>query len=163
MKNHPICQMSAKFVQETQKLHQIFNQKIFVAYDGSGNISDYRLINSTFNSDLNISNYNIKKNSFDMKFLDMFMAMNSNFAVLNPASTFSLQIYIIRTIYGLKSVPYPNKSKDIYFNDNNTYIERNMTNQSWISYHTLERAAHLLSQEFGLISRKIRYQRRRHR
>jgi hypothetical protein len=58
--------------------------------------------------------------SVDKKFLDMFLAMNSRFFVLNPRSTFSWQVYLIRLCLGLESVPIL-KNKDVYVDNEQEY------------------------------------------
>ena len=43
--------------------------------------------------------------SVSPKFLNLFLAIHGDFFVLNPQSTFSWQVYVVRCILGLESVP----------------------------------------------------------
>ena len=49
----------------------------------------------------------------DTKFLEMFTAIHSDFFIMNPRSTFSFEVYIIRTSLGLQSVPVM-RNKDFF-------------------------------------------------
>jgi hypothetical protein len=99
---YPLCEMPIQFVHETQNLNNRSQQKIFVAFDGHGNITDYEKNRAIFGK-------NIKEIPLHRKIegreLDMMMAIHADFAILNPKSTFSWQIYVLRECLGLKSVP----------------------------------------------------------
>ena len=49
----------------------------------------------------------------DTRFLEMFLAIHSDFFIMNPRSTFSFEVFVVRTILGLDSVPIMAK-KDFY-------------------------------------------------
>ena len=55
-------------------------------------------------------------NGDEIKFLDMLIAMNADFFIMNPHSSYSFEIYVIRTILGLQSVPIMN-NEDFYMRD----------------------------------------------
>jgi len=75
------------------------NTKLFVAYDGSGDISDYRDYHAVFSTVLLKRHPELASSSSSstiLKHIDMMIAMHSNLFILNPRSTFSWQIYVIR-------------------------------------------------------------------
>jgi hypothetical protein len=49
----------------------------------------------------------------DFKFVDMFVAIHSDLFILNPRSTFSWEIYLVRLCLGLLSVPVV-RTNDLY-------------------------------------------------
>lgn len=109
---HPLCEMTYSFVRSTLELNRRNNSKIFVAYDGRGGIEDYKQHDCVFSSVLDDSNA-FRAIPYDRKFVDMLMAIHSDFFVLNPRSTFSWQIYLIRLLLSLPSVPVI-KNNDFY-------------------------------------------------
>jgi hypothetical protein len=119
IRNHPLCDMTGPFINNTIKMHSLNMNKLFISFDGRGDVSDLVSMGAVFSSLLDTS-----KNSYlmavDKKFLDMFLAMNSHFFVLNPRSTFSWQVYLIRLCLGLESVPIL-KNKDVYVSDEQDY------------------------------------------
>jgi hypothetical protein len=110
-KNHPLCEMSYSFVTETFKMHHRENSKLFVAYDGLGNCNEYVAGGSVFSSVL--KNHPEVHVDLDYKFLDMFLAIHSDFFIMNPRSTFSFQIFLVRMVLSLSSVPMV-KNNDFY-------------------------------------------------
>ena len=142
--------MTPKFIQETQKLNKITNQPIFIAFDGQGDITEYIKLHAIFSNNLNVTKYfqnnnnNNKTNNnlnIDLKFIDLYLAINSNFFILNPRSTFSFQVYVIREIFHLKSVPIPNKNQDMFYKSEKEYIRDDMIEQKWVSYQNIEQIA----------------------
>jgi hypothetical protein len=143
-KFHPICEMTPSFIQETLLLnHRNTNlSNAFIAFDGRGDISAYEVQHVLFSHYLTdaISNpiaippamayYNISSHYLHklqqnidgktvkdlLKYLDMLIAIHSEFFILNPRSTFSFQIYVIRVLLGLQSVPI--------IRDNDVYMQR---------------------------------------
>jgi hypothetical protein len=118
-KNHPLCDMTGTFVNNTIKMHSVNMNKLFISFDGRGDVSDLLSMGAVFSSILDKSK-NSNLISVDKKFLDMFLAMNSRFFVLNPRSTFSWQVYLIRLCLGLESVPIL-KNKDVYVDNEQEY------------------------------------------
>jgi hypothetical protein len=78
------------------------NRKLFVAFDGHGDVSSYQIHKAVFSKVLEKHD---QHGQTPMKFVDMFVAMHADFFIQNPRSTFSLQIYMVRLCLGLKSVP----------------------------------------------------------
>jgi len=109
-KHHPLCEMSVDFVKSVMALHDRADRKMFVAFDGQGDVSAYRRHQAVFSS---VAETHSEHGKMPMKFVDMFVAMQADLFIQNPRSTFSLQIFIVRTCLGLPSVPtLPNN--DIY-------------------------------------------------
>ena len=52
----------------------------------------------------------------DSKFIDLFMSMHGDFAILNPQSTYSLMIMVVRVVLGKETVPMPRKT-DLFSNE----------------------------------------------
>jgi hypothetical protein len=100
--------MTYSFVADTLQLHNRNDSRLFVAYDGRGSVDDYRSAKCIFSSSIQANNLDV-----DFKFLDMLVAIHGDFFVMNPRSTFSFQIYIIRSVLGLSSVPMV-KNNDFY-------------------------------------------------
>lgn len=126
---HPICEMPASFALSTIKINNRSSTKYFLAYDGRGSIDDYISLNTTLSSNLDNSLFPEMQSNHAKKFLDMFMAINGDFFVLNPYSTYSFQIYVIRVCLGLESVPVMFE-RDIYFKRKHDYA----SGQVWVSW-----------------------------
>lgn len=103
LRQHPLCEMRLNFVLEIMKLCNQTNTNLFVAYDGDGDISEYINYGAIFSKVLTEKHHDISIAS--LKYIDMLVAMHSNLFILNPRSTFSWQIYVIRVCLGLQSVP----------------------------------------------------------
>ena len=76
-----------------------------------GDISAYRKHGVVFSD---VMKKNNKHTNIEMKFVDMFIAIHGDFFILNPRSTFSWEIYLIRICLGLESVPIV-RNNDVYF------------------------------------------------
>lgn len=100
-KSHPLCDMPVDFVLSTQKLNHREGRNIFVAHDGQDSINDLLKHGAVSLG----QTLNDKVPFVSLKYIDMFIAMNSDFFILNPLSTFSWQIYLIRLSLALESVP----------------------------------------------------------
>lgn len=135
-KSHPLCMMSESFVTSTMSLHNRSSEhtKLFVAFDGAGDIHDYKKNPNTVFLDV-LNEYHEPKNTTGTNthtsmirrtnrvlrhhnpspntsgdtslhmFIDMFVAMQSDLFILNPRSTFSWQIFVIRACLSLQSIP----------------------------------------------------------
>lgn len=110
-KSHPLCDMSLEFIIDTQNMHNRNGSKIFIAFDGRGDVSAYKKYGVVFSD---VIKENSKHTSIEMKFVDMFIAIHGDFFILNPRSTFSWEIYLIRICLGLESVPIV-RNNDVYF------------------------------------------------
>jgi hypothetical protein len=100
---YPLCSMPLKFVKATQDFHNRTNQRIFLAFDGQGNISDYEAHNTVIGSQIMHTLPN--NTSIQGKDIDMMIAIFADLSILNPKSTLSWQIFVIRECLGLESVP----------------------------------------------------------
>ena len=123
--NHPICEMSYSFVTETLKMHHRDKSKLFVAHDGSGNCDDYKAGGAIFSSVL--KDHPEIQLDFDYKFLDMFLAMHSDLFIMNPYSTFSWQVFLVRVILSLDSLPKI-KNSDFYLQS------QSINHYLWVSW-----------------------------
>jgi hypothetical protein len=149
---------------------------MFVAFDGRGDVSDYRQINAVFSSDVDFSSTSASSssvpthwsapgstaaptplhisdvNNIDKKFVDMFVAMMAEFFILNPRSTFSWEIYLIRLALGLSSVPVMT-GKDLYVQHPEESRKNNLTGL-WVSWTAAREAAVDLRSAAGLKEKK---------
>jgi hypothetical protein len=100
--HHPLCEMPIEFVRRTMALNNVTGRSMFVAFDGQGDVSSYRLHKAVFST---VMESHPEYHQMLMKYVDMFVAMLGELFIQNPRSTFSLQIYIIRVCLGLRSVP----------------------------------------------------------
>lgn len=103
-REHPLCTMPVDFVLETQALLHRNGSSIFVAYDGAGEVESYSRHGAVFSSVLDQYSGGGSGKAL-RKFVDMFVAMHGDLFVLNPRSTFSWQIYLLRVALALQSVP----------------------------------------------------------
>jgi hypothetical protein len=111
-KDHPLCSMPLHMVLAIQELRHRTNSSLFVAFDGQGDVENYLKYGAVFS---NLLDKVEGQHSKHRKFVDMFMAMHSDLFILNPRSTFSWQVYLIRVCLALESVPIIN---------NDFYMER---------------------------------------
>lgn len=130
-KAHPLCDMTYSFVWSTLSMHHRNASKLFVAYDGSGDVSDYPSHHAVFTSILSKQHPEIHLN-LDYKYLDMFLAIHSDFFIQNPRSTFSWQIFVIRTILSLTSVPMI-RNNDIFLQD----LNKEKRSHLWVNWFSL--------------------------
>ena len=73
------------------------------------------------------------------KYVDIHMAIHGDFFILNPRSTFSWQVLLIRLCLGLESVPTLINS-DLYLQDKKEY-EAMHRDRLWVSYSSIVQAA----------------------
>jgi hypothetical protein len=116
-RSHPLCDMSIEFLKSVQQMHNRTDSKLFIAYDGRGEIQSYIDQNATFS---HFIQNNVHHKTVDLRFIDMFIAIHSDLFILNPYSTFSWEIFIVRVCLGLISLPiiqnndfYLHKQSDI--------------------------------------------------
>lgn len=94
---HPLCQVTPDFVNRTVALHGRANRTVFMAWDGQGGgIAQFLKQGAVFSSELE----KVLGHS-DIKYVDMYLAMNAEFFLLNPLSTFSFQIHGVRLCLGM--------------------------------------------------------------
>ena len=93
--------------------------KIYIAFDGRGESESYRQKGVIFSDVLQGNSvgggggFHNGKRTPDYKFVDMFVAIHSDLFILNPRSTFSWEIYLVRLCLGLLSVPVV-RTNDLY-------------------------------------------------
>lgn len=112
--NHPLCEMSMSFIAATQCLHRRCCEIIHLMYDGDGDTKEYIAAKPVITNENMVHKIIPKQESHDyLVLVDMFVSINSHLFILNPYSTFSFQVQIIRILLGLTSVPVT--STDIFF------------------------------------------------
>lgn len=107
---HPLCAMSYSFSKATEDLYyhknknrlsaDNRNKRMFVAYDGFDSAQDYVDNSFVFNTTIML--------------VDKILLVQSQLVVLNPRSTFSWEIFVVRTALGLSSYPMV-RNNDFYF------------------------------------------------
>jgi len=158
-KSHPLCVMSESFVTSTMNLHNRSSEqtKVFVAFDGAGDIHDYKrnpnavfldvlndyhepdITTSTPITDVSLSTRGRRRDlrhhssGGDHMFIDMFIAMQSDLFIMNPRSTFSWQIFVIRACLSLQSVP-------VLWNQDLFMEVRESQRPLWVSWKTIQSA-----------------------
>lgn len=132
--SHPICEMHLSFIQKILNKNHFNNSLLYLAYDGRGDISDYIQYNVSLASKLDA---NIFPSSIfnHMKYIDMFMAINSQVFILNPYSTFSFQIYVLRICLELNDNIPLMKDRDVYFRKGDVN-----TTSLWVSWISIAEA-----------------------
>ena len=152
--SHPICEFPMNFIKNTIELNLDKKSKkkqqhpIFIAWDGRGNIDEYlsSIPPAIFSSDIVSTSHSTLSDNQGKewrKFVDMMVSMHGTLFILNPRSTFSWAIYIVRVMLDLKSVPVM-KSKDIYCTRKSIY--ENRKNETigydglWVSWTSVQEA-----------------------
>ena len=100
--SNPICDMSPSFVNDTVTMHGRQENKVFISFDGRGDIRPMTDLGHVISSVLDVED---DYDKVPRKYLDAFLAIHGGLFILNPRSTFSWQIFIVREILGLQSVP----------------------------------------------------------
>lgn len=96
-KLHPICSMTYDFVQAVQKMHNRNNQPLYLAWDGYGSIEDFQKNgNFVLSNQLDLNLFPEFRDPEKLKFLDMYMSIHSDLFIMNPRSTYSWQIFVVR-------------------------------------------------------------------
>lgn len=148
-----LCFMNASFIRDTVVYNgrkDMLSQPIFMAWDGQGESKDSDfflsqglktiLINSSqINKEL-LKLEDISRSQFEL-IVDKLVTINAGFSILNPASTFSFEIFIMRSILGLDSVPTP-PTKDLYLQYRVEYEESTTRDWDgmWVSWKTIKQA-----------------------
>ena len=99
---NPICDMSPSFINDTITMHGRQEKKVLISFDGRGDIKPLTDIGHVLTTaqDAKIGNTTVPR-----IYLDALLGMHGDLFVLNPRSTFSWQIFVVREILGLHSVP----------------------------------------------------------
>jgi hypothetical protein len=142
IQHHPICEMPASFALSTMALNHRQGQNIYVAFDGRGSIADYEAINATSIASLDPTAVDEPLSNHFKKFVDMLVAMNGDFFIMNPYSTFSFQVFVVRVVLGLESVPLMNH-RDVYFNQ----VNDTSLHHLWVSVYSIIAAYESLKKE----------------
>lgn len=99
---NPICDMSPSFINDTITMHGRQEKKVLISFDGRGDIKPLTDLGHVLTTEQDAKNCNF---TVPRIFLDALLGMHGELFVLNPRSTFSWQIFVIREILGLHSVP----------------------------------------------------------
>jgi hypothetical protein len=117
---HPLCGegMTFSFIDDILKMHRRdrANQKLFMLFDGQSDISDFVASNATIlsvgESKMFTPDYSVGFGR-DTMLIEMYIAMHGELFIMNPRSTLSLQVFVVRAALGLTSVPTL-RNHDIY-------------------------------------------------
>ena len=128
--SHPLCAMTLNLTLETSALHGRANVDVFVAWDRQGDIADYVRAGSTSSEAIrNSSAHGQQHQEVDLKFVDMFMALHADLFLLNPRSTFSWQVYVVRVVLRKTSVPV--------VRTNDMYMRQARSQLPWVSWTSI--------------------------
>eukprot|EP01038_Epipyxis_sp_PR26KG_P012280 gene12280-16469_t len=136
-RNHPLCDMPIPFIKDIVDLHGRNHSLVYLAHDGEGDLSEYKNNNSIhfiLNDVLLNEGNHTSFQSVDLKFVDMLVAINSDLFIMNPYSTFSWEIFVIRICLGLQSLPIITNN-DIYMHKLSDMIASNRT--YWVSWSSI--------------------------
>jgi hypothetical protein len=134
---NPLCEMPLDFVKKTMAMNGRGESNLFVAFDGQGDVSSYRMHRAVFST---VMESHPEYRFIPMKYVDMLVAMMGDFFIQNPRSTFSFQVLLTRICFVLQSVPAQIKN-DVYFQkvpDMLIAEHRPM----WVSWNSLHAAYH---------------------
>jgi hypothetical protein len=141
---HPLCTMSADFVETTASLNNK-STRLFVAFDGNGDISDYVKKKAVFGTDLDTANRNASSKENKKLFpdaprpvVDLFVAAMGEFFILNPRSTFSWQVFLLRDCFGLPSAPIL-KNNDLFLMEPEA-LKQEGRNHLWVNWMSIKAA-----------------------
>lgn len=127
--NHPLCEMTPSFILDTIAYqNRSKDSKVFVSFDGIGSTDMY---SSSLPGSF-ISNVLGGATKRDHSFLDLFLAMHSDLFIMNPRSTFSWIIFVVRAAMQLDSVPVM-KNKDLFLSEKSDFL--------WVSWLSILSAA----------------------
>ena len=146
-KKHPLCEMSGSFVTDVVHMHQKQNNQFFISFDGRGDISTLKALGAVFSSVLDSTP---QFSHLQKKYVDIHMAIHGDFFILNPRSTFSWQVLLIRLCLGLESVPTLINS-DLYLQDKKEY-EAMHRDRLWVSYSSIVQAAKDLRKSLDIVN-----------
>jgi hypothetical protein len=147
---HPLCSMELSFVRDTKAMHGRSNQPIYLASDGQGILSDY--INSRDVAGTAIGRPKPRlEDRISVKYFDMFMLLNADFALLNPRSTFSWEVFVVRAALGLLSVPKPVGTDLYFFSEAEAHHPIHRKYVTWVSWETIDRAVDRISVKNKLV------------
>ena len=151
--NFPLCEMTGSFVAATLYLNDRQAHKLFVSYDGQGDASTLKALGAVFSSALDSSkkkkNRKRKHSHIEKKYIDILVAAHGAFFVLNPISTFSWQVFVVRKCLGLDSVPL--------LTDNDFYLQTRkhfkISNRDglWVSFVSIAEAANDIRKSLELV------------
>lgn len=99
-RKNPICDMSPSFINDTITMHGRQEKKVLISFDGRGDIKPLTDLGHVLTTEQDAKKFTVPR-----IFLDALLGMHGELFVLNPRSTFSWQIFVIREILGLHSVP----------------------------------------------------------
>jgi hypothetical protein len=133
--HHPLCSMTVDFIKDIQSLHNRSNDKIYIAFDGNGDVETYLSNNFTFGF---FSKKYIDLDENELKTLDKFLSIHSDLFVLNPYSTFSFEILVVRLALGLRSVPNI-ENNDFYLHNQKERANAN-NRPVWVSSHSISKS-----------------------
>lgn len=167
--SHPMCELPASFVGATISVNKRNKLRpIFVAHDGNADCSDLHSMGARFSHGPRA--YDVKQSSvvdgaslnstdssteyrsgratdatlhvdMDTLYLDMMLAIHADLFLLNPASTLSWTVFVVRAALGLDSVPAL-RQRDFYLrgpSEINALID-------WVGWDSIKRESMLAAQ-----------------
>ena len=145
-KRHPLCEMTGSFVADTLRMHERNNNTLFISFDGKGNVSSLKALGAVFSSVLESTT---EYTHLERKFVDMHMAIHGDFFLLNPRSTFSWQVFLIRNCLRLESVPILTNT-DVFVQDEREYGAMHR-DRLWVSFVSVVEAANHLRKSLNFV------------
>jgi len=129
---HPLCGegMTLSFVEDVLKMHNRGNRKLFILFDGQSEVKDFIGSNATI---LSIDSTKLFTPVYSVGFgrdtmlIEMYIAMHGDFFIMNPRSTLSLQVFVVRAALRKASVPAL-RDHDIYLGT------RKRAPMVWVTY-----------------------------
>lgn len=139
-----LCSMRLSFIQATQLLHHQQNQKIYLASDGSHDMEYMSASNAVLLQKIVWPSELGSAGIIDEKYLDMFVAIHARLFVLNPRSTVSWIVFVVRAALGLQSVPIPSIN-DMFLMKLPQEFEAEGRTIEWVSWASVLKASARLS------------------
>jgi hypothetical protein len=134
--HHPLCEMPYRFAVKVMAMHGFCNRSIFLSHDSKSNTSDYRQHGAVLSEELPVE----LKRDVSMAVLDTFVAIHSGLFLMNPRSTFSWQIYVVRAALKQWSVPL--------LRNNDFYVMKDLDDRryygEWVSWSSIAEAVERL-------------------
>lgn len=138
--------MPLSFVRAVQQMHGANNSRIFVAWDGQGDVAEYIALGdqAVFSNPPGVvaveederEDLKALQTRSAYKYIDLFVSMNSDLFILNPRSTFSWEIYVVRVALGLQTLPVV-KTQDVYMRSEGERKRWHITDPLWITFADL--------------------------
>jgi hypothetical protein len=127
------------FIQQVLDKNSRADRAIFIAWDGQGSINEYQNIPKVVFNPAMLDSAGTFEGAAANKYIDMLVAINSDFFMMNPRSTYSWGVFVVRAALQLESIP-TFSNKDVFFTPGVTPPA-----QRWVGWDSVLRAREVMA------------------